>query len=561
MKIIALLVILLIFSVGLSSATSTYNVATNTITVANGINYPWTVYSDVSNSTAFNRTGNESVMTADLSISSGATLYINDETWKFNCSSNGEYGIDNSGTLEINNSTIQPINEINRWWIKSEEPTGGLILNITNSELHGYGTSTNDGIRMVGTTYLIKNNTMYNCMYGVSSTSANTSRITENTIYNVNKTGILVYNTKVDNNTLYNIGLDNSSETYGIFLYGAGPSRIYDNIIRDSTFTAAMMAKESPCGEYLRNDIYGITGIGIYPYYSYSSVGSTSVCNNAISVSGDGIYNSLSSSINSTICNNSVSSSTGTGIRIKDANNVLLENNTVYATVGIHIQYSSADITAKNNIFSGTSSTIILTGSSGNIVFVDSTIISDASFADWYFYYDDTNITVINSKNTSDVYYRTGSSGDLKVYYYADVFVQDSTSNPYNNIIVNINNNIDSSLSAINMNGIDTTSFTSTTDGHIPLPSNTSTSAAIFYSKRNLSGTTYMNHTVNINQLDTSLKTCTAGDSAIQYTWINESVLITPTTGFYRTVPDTYQNTTTITANWKSSEYFNVVAS
>ena len=147
------------------------------------------------------------------------------------------------------------------------------------------------------------------------------------------------------------------------------------------------------------------------------------------------------------------------------------------------------------------------------------------------------------------------SGGELREYVYLDVLVQDQNGNPIQGATITIENLVDANYPAINltlpppppdlwelpeeplpMPSIKNfTSITTGSDGHTPLPNygwspNPEPTIALMFQKRTSSGTTS----------GYSYKITAERDG-----WSN-STIVTPDSSWYRSDPNTYQNTITI---------------
>ena len=148
--------------------------------------------------------------------------------------------------------------------------------------------------------------------------------------------------------------------------------------------------------------------------------------------------------------------------------------------------------------------------------------------------FQDTDGNSTNNKfiNINVTNITTTANSNFDRYYYADINVTNSTGSPISGATIIFTNTVNSSYPSINRAGIETSSYTTGTNGHTPLPiGNDSTTVVLMNMSKNSTYQENMSYTVTV--------------SAAGYT-TNSSVTISQDSSWYRSNPNTYQNTTTI---------------
>ncbi len=213
--------------------------------------------------------------------------------------------------------------------------------------------------------------------------------------------------------------------------------------------------------------------------------------------------------------------------------------------------FTVSNITARQTLFT----------SSGDNLF-----IRDAKIISTYFQqYNNFSTKALNiNKSLSGQFWAL--LGAYREYYYIDINVTDSIGNPINDATVTFTTveNSDLTNTSINGNGISKTVTTTGIDGHIPLPSNINNTIGVL-EHRQYSGAgsqnngyfTYYNTSISVND---SSKIYLNKNTSISNIGINtpidtlNSTIINPDSSWYRSNPNTYQNTTTIqlpqATNW-----------
>jgi len=175
----------------------------------------------------------------------------------------------------------------------------------------------------------------------------------------------------------------------------------------------------------------------------------------------------------------------------------------------------------------------------GHFYVIDTEIEENPTFG--AFGYDSNNyqptvtMHIINVDSDDCRYVGSTSGGEYRVYYYLDIQVVDATGNPVQGAIVKVTNANDPSYPPISLAttyAAPPTTITETStgsDGHTPLPNNKSGTIAIMDYLKTASGTTY--YTYNITA---------------EKDGYSNSTTVNPDSSWYRSDPNTYQNTVTI---------------
>ncbi len=141
----------------------------------------------------------------------------------------------------------------------------------------------------------------------------------------------------------------------------------------------------------------------------------------------------------------------------------------------------------------------------------------------------DVVVHVINSNKTSTSWWWQATGGEFRFYYLLDVKVEDINGNPVEGATVTITNDVDSNYPSINYKWENKTSFITGADGHTPLPSDPENSAAI----------------LDFWQTKTEKREMSYIITAEKDGYSN-STTVNPDSSWYRSDPNTYQNTITI---------------
>jgi parallel beta-helix repeat protein len=469
--------------------TISYDPVTRLIAIENGIAYPQDIAVAVSNPSVFDRSGNTYIITANLFIDSGAGLIIKDVTWKFNCSSNGEYGIDSEGILNIDNSTITVTNTNYR--------SKGMYcdkishhLSIIDSEISYLGVPGNNfGITSIypsdDSHYSnISNNTIHHSHGGLwLEHHSQGTTVKNNIIYDVSDQGITCKGKGksiiIDNNEIYNIS---GSDCIGILSWSRN-AIISNNTVHDllETISSGIVPKQTINVTIFNNTIYNIPSRGLYAtYYDFeSSVLGNTVTNNTVYNCGYGIT-TKSYNLISVISNNTVYDC-GTGLDIQRAYNHTFSNNNWHNN-NINILFASGaptDIKFINERIENATSYGIRSQSSGsydNTIFQD--CIFDGNLYDVRFETLSTLELIFINTEYSTVSF-TENDNTILSYFYCDVFVQNAYLQGVNGAVFSFENELDSNYPSLNVYGENKSSFIAVANGHTPLPTNPVNSAVI----------------------------------------------------------------------------------
>jgi len=519
---------------------ATYNPINNTITINGTGNTLSSVFTDINNINVLEKNiSNEYILKANIEIIYGGELIIDGDTLKFN----DLYRLLNHGDLNINNSLITSINTVDiikRGFIKATRSsyTDGYTFNLTNSTISYLGPGGTD-IDYTGRDAIL--------LYAISvgTIGARIPPIINNNIFEYNNLDLTAngrddivtnnifrnaqgsYIVKIsnhgtfDNNTLYN---NTNARGYTVFTWE-------DAIISNNTFydnyigLSGIMIKEGHGGAIVKGNLF-------YNNYGDGSRividGSTRIKwsyvenNTILDKEGYGIYivgNGYLGSFDvlGVVRNNIIDGAGQMGIRYsatgyfgsQSANHMRVYDNIIRNTrVGIDVEGNPHnDSVAVNNVITGSSLYDIQFGR-----FADAGD-STPKFINLYY-------------NQAKVDMRTGRFFDYK---YLDIKVIDNNGNPISGTIIDITNNIDSNFPSININGDNKTSFITGSDGHIPLPSDPMNSAAILDFYKTSTTQQEMSYTITAT-----------------YSGFSNSATVTPDNTWYRSIPDSYQNTVTI---------------
>jgi len=246
---------------------------------------------------------------------------------------------------------------------------------------------------------------------------------------------------------------------------------------------------------------------------------------------------------NNILRNNTVEGSTGNGYVAYNSKDSVLENFNVINHQGQGLafitgfsstgQNEAGNWTIKNTTLQANSFCAIqMDGIWGNYYFTNLNVsYNNYAWAAYGSYNGNAPFTahVLNSNGVSIYYSSSAVGSEFRFYYPLDVKVIDLNGNPISGATVIIANNIDSNYPSINYKFENKTSFTTGTNGHTSLPSDEENSIAIMDFRRTISTTNYMTYTITAERLG--------------YT---NSTTVDPDSSWYRSNPNTYQNTITI---------------
>lgn len=249
------------------------------------------------------------------------------------------------------------------------------------------------------------------------------------------------------------------------------------------------------------------------------------VSSNTITGGGPAIrvstYYTYSERAENNIVRDNIINASSCGIDIKDQVNGTFINNSVndiYATFGMKIENSS------------------------NLTFRDNSISNTTTY-DIHFGASNSNITFINTDFDDNEIGFADAIDVFRNYYYLDVEVLDLGGYPVSGVTVNITNDVNGGYPSINAGGETKTSFVTGADGHTPVSSSATDSAVILDYWQNTSYQENMTYNVTVEK-----------DGQTNFTIVN------PDSTWYRTIPNTYQNTTTIIIPVQSTLYYNATS-
>lgn len=555
--------------------TSIYNSIQNAIVVTSGINTIDNVFTDINNSNYLSKIGTIYTLNKNLHVADGATLYINDSIFQFG----GEYRLFGNGgsTISIDNSTVDSIGATKGWiQMRRLESSNGLWnFKVTNSIIKNLGPGgydhgavfTYSDINMArvgvflypeqtdnigspgdqnygkhaGSLVNISNNDIQQTSMTMGKLGDYGVLFSNNIVHNITSSlhPLLIEQGNVINNSFYD--MPNLQDV----VYSYGNANIVSNVFHDIGLTSSgsvIHQKEGLGGVSISNNlIYNITSVNNNTIYGINAGASnhfniwSNFTNNSMSnsgpyfvgilVQGNGYLNppqigsNLCWDVRYNIINNTFDN-INTGIKYSGYGNffncatthqapqhvITKDNKITNSNIGIWVNgYKFNGVSSNNDSFTGNSVDLWI-----GDTFIDNT----------YPPFINTNYLTTTIKTSTTLF---------KNYKYLDVKVIDINNTPISNAVITIINNTDINYPSINIEGQNKSSFTTTLDGHTPLPSDTLNSIAIldFYKTQTIQQE--MNYTI-----------------IATYNIISNSTTVAPDATWYRTVPDTYQNTVTL---------------
>jgi poly(beta-D-mannuronate) C5 epimerase len=318
---------------------------------------------------SFSSSNNVWLLNANLTISKGATLYINstDTSWlKIISDGTTAYSIDVHGSLKVDSVAITSWNPTTNYYaisngtrtlqsdgyevhagsprpfIKIEKDATGTT-DITNSEIAYLGYEGGVGASVTGLTYLgghgstLQNNNLHDLYFGFYSSNVGNMIIEGNHIYNNSKYGLdphtgthdmIIRSNVVNDNG--GIGIICSLDCYNITIE---KNEVYRNVEPGIFFSRNMY------NSVARNNNVHDEATAIFISQSHDN----EIYNNTISNTTNAIYVKDNSS-NNNIYQNTVISSTN-GINVKSAGS----GNTVYSNAIINGSQTGKDITDRGS--------------------------------------------------------------------------------------------------------------------------------------------------------------------------------------------------------------------
>jgi hypothetical protein len=518
MKIIALLVVLLICSVGLSSATSTYNITTNSISIT-GNNTIAQIFSEVNNNSvlSYNSTDNSYELNARIIGESKGNINISDTTLYINGSSDDEYYIE-SWNLTINNATIKS-KQGNRFYIwASKTGRNGYSAMVDNVVIDGgflrfrpweylYDTPSPPYINVLNTT--IKNVNMTGAHMTASPTLLNAeatvltlgsyagyNALLQNVhIDNVSGgeiySGTIYFQSNAQNLTLRDIRITNSSHPHRgvIWWYGAPQNLTMDNVTIDGVHDGVVGIK-NVAGSAISNK-EGLWEVGKTHYYKNITL---------LNFDGYGFYTYQNMFVGNT-----------SGARIE---NLIMDG----GTIGDAYQYLfGQDYTEIVNIW----------------VFNAELRNTNKGFKTQNNIISITNALV---ENITQMYYKNGQSGEVDWYELLDLNVTYTNGTAINNATIIITPNVTAPIPNVVdkwFNNRSLSAITTGADGHIPLPSDEEEMVALLRERAYTAG-------ADISHYNYTITASKAGFG-------ENSTTVIPSNSWYRSNPNIPVNTIHIT--------------
>ncbi|KYK26673.1 hypothetical protein AYK26_07240 [Euryarchaeota archaeon SM23-78] len=393
------------------------------------------------------------------------------------------YGVD---LRDANHTTIRNCK------IKAETPNlmscYGIFLNYTtyNSTIQnntimtgpGYGPGGNNdnyGIRGFSGYHTIRNNNITTIGGDCAAIFIGSNNIIfNNTITTTGKSMGIYSPTSSYNNITFNTF---STESMAIYIYGSWVDSWYNHTIKNN------IQKGEPIYYYFKNDSITIendNNIGQLIVASSNNITirnltldkdalvfvdthNSLIENCTINVSGEYTYGiSLSSSDNNTISNNNITSKRWSALDL-GSNNNLASNNKITTTgpYGFGISVSGDFNNISNTIINTTNSSahgLLVSSGANDTIVKDSTITTalgdDVYIYDYFTYTGAVNLTNV-SFDKNNVTFDTSNTSTLNVFWYLDVYVNNSAGNdvPSANVSVWDNNSVYRFLTLTNSTG------------------------------------------------------------------------------------------------------------
>ncbi|MFA6097660.1 MAG: LamG-like jellyroll fold domain-containing protein [Candidatus Paceibacterota bacterium] len=524
------------------------------------------IYTAVNNPAVLSKSGNEYILTANVSIGSSATLTIDAATaggitLKFNEPSHNLYGILNSGTLSINNAIITSATG-NAWYILNHNNVAAMNLN--NSDVSICGQTPVPCIKFGDYNQYGKptrkfswNNNKFHDNLGYYILFLNYVPfwvdMTDSEFYNLTGYGIDLSRGTISNSKIHDIGITGSN-ILTIIAWGEnnaidGGGSVYNSEFYNINTGDLFYCKEGGGGcKFQNNWIHDVDAgvmLGVYGSQQTDAViFSDNIIENS-TVKGTpsgGLFDFRANqylggvNLTSQIYNNTIRNITGPLFSWHSGGqNAKIWNNTVSNVpgLGFYANYQASQAGGGTYHPGDSSGSILRDMVMNNIRIYDLDNPADQSIRGKLPPFLNVKYGTVNVDMPDDKFYD---------YKYLDVKVVDSNNNPINGAIVGIANNIDNTnYPSINADGTIKSSFLTGSDGHTPLPSDTTNTAAILDFYKTSTTQTEMTYTITASK-DGKTASTTITPDAIWYRSnplipVNTITIQLPTTPIFAPLP------------------------
>ena len=291
---------------------------------------------------------------------------------------------------------------------------------------------------------------------------------------------------------------------------------VNSRFIGDGTLTGTAMVWARTFNSLIENNTFqnSVAGLAIDSYGTQINVNSRFINNSIYNITGA-----------------NMESGTYTGNWIKNVYNFTAENN-MYGRLAypLYINNASYAVFKNTTIYDSTSHGLAVYNSD-NVTFID-TNISGASPTGLYLRgTGNTDIRFINLKCPQGVTIESGNN--FTPYYYLDVVTQ-SAGVPVTDASISVTNTVDDDYPAKNVNGVNTSTYTTDETGRTPLPSAPASSGCIL--------DYIQNSTERVNQT----YTLTASKEGFTNVVLDN---VNPSASWYRSTPGTSKHTITAIFN------------
>ncbi|MFH1431708.1 MAG: hypothetical protein ABIG84_00630, partial [archaeon] len=569
---------------------ATYNAGTNTISLYNQTSTLCTLYYDVNNESALSyiTSTNTYDLKANITLGNNATFIINDTTLILN-TTNSIRVIDAPSdtvcnrTLKIKNAEIYALD-----YNKSEFTDICGIVEIENATIHKIGID-KPTISGWGAFYLrssdvnnnlpyfsIKNSTVYDVPKFFGGYYLETAIFENNNFSNITRSTIDLYNqinSSVIRNNLFNnvlranalcsngdaviCGSDNSiieNNTISYYGYAGGSSTLAICIKEKVNISLDNNRVTNPYGSDVRGLANSMTfavqaSINLFRNNFVNATGGM----NAFSTSGAGVFAyNYYHLINNTFIGGLVESFQGHDLLIRD-NNI---RDCGLWTSGILISPSGgghSNVTLWNNTISNCATgggQIAINIQDANVTVIDFDYDGKSTYS-----ISVENTKIVNANYTNQLY--IGSGKVAYVYYYSDVNLTDFGGNSLSGMEVRVTNDVNSSHPSKNLllplqdNAVAYTE----SNGHTSKPSENASNTIVLMDYWKTSSTqqnmTYTITAYDPNNIWTNVTHTIYPNGTIQQLQPLANVSgVNPDASWYRSNPNTYQNTTTLQINY-----------
>ncbi|MEM4219167.1 MAG: right-handed parallel beta-helix repeat-containing protein, partial [Candidatus Micrarchaeia archaeon] len=284
--------------------------------------------------------GNNTIENNSISSCTDTGLVVggNNNEIKFNTIYNNQIGVEVRGEYnKIVSNVIYGHNNVDAIGIWDD---GYYTLTFNNTLydnyycIEVYGEGDNDYVN-------VSQNNLTNCEYGIYVTSSNYNSVERNTIINSSEKGIYLDSSSHNNisrNNLSSIGDD------GIYLSGfSDENLIAENNVSDSNQGIGLSSSRN--NTIIDNTISYSNNQGIY---AYDDSNATKIIGNKIYTAEDAI--DVRNSLDCIVKNNLINEVSSYGIYFENVNFSLIENNSLFNTAGISIDYSESNNVTLNKI-------------------------------------------------------------------------------------------------------------------------------------------------------------------------------------------------------------------